>query len=114
MKLESKLLSENQVEEQDISLPKAFLKTKMQDVIASLLRDGYDIFDVSVGGEQVNLARLDAHEVYFNNEEAVCTYTDYGRVMEKAYPISVNGTFESGVSPSHLWLKGVEKRWSAA
>lgn len=104
MNLKEKLKSLNNVEEKDyLHLPSAFSLKKMYDVIDSLKKAGFKVFDLP-SDKNTHLARKNEMEIYFNNEEAVCTVTDYGETAMQSFPLALEGNCSVGSQPNYLWL----------
>lgn len=90
-----------------VGLPQAFNKKKIYDVIESLKRAGYTIFDYYLDGKEdcpIHIARKHEKEIYFNNEEAVCTVCDYGDIHARVFHIALEGNYVEGIVPQNTWV----------
>ncbi len=85
------------------TLPTAFKHRSIQGVIQGLIASGYQVFDVEINGQHVNMARRDEVEIYFDKKEAVYTVVDYGRIEGKSFNVNLSGVYTTGRVPEHLW-----------
>lgn len=87
-----------------MKLPSAFSAKKVYDVVEALKKAGYKVFDVLVGGRMVHMARQNEVEIYFDNNQAVYTTTDYGHTDAKTYSLALEGACITGMVPQALWI----------
>lgn len=106
MRLSEIIKKKNNMEAKNYpTLPNAFLGNTIKEVAIGLVQAGYDVYSVVVEGKKVNMARKNEVEIYFDNSEAIYTYSDYGNVEGKVFPLSLDGTCYQCSAPRRLWCR---------
>jgi len=98
------IASKNNMREKEYpKLPHAFSKKTVKGVIGALMKEGYEVYDVMIGGQMLNMARRQEVEIYFDNRNAIYAASDYDEIEWKSFPLSLIGTYHTHNIPKALW-----------
>lgn len=85
------------------TLPDAFKNTEMEKVVAGLIEEGWEVYDVVVAGTPVHLARKTINEIFFDNHQAVFASSDYGEFQGRTFELNISGSYKTHKAPERYW-----------